>query len=85
MGATPHRWAKAASPRSRSGVLVGQLELGLEQLNAVVDGLQRCLAGVHWVGQRERLVGSEPGAGGDQHRRGEVLERLADRGWCGNQ
>ena len=64
--------------------LVSQGELGLEQLNAVGDCLQRCLAGVHWVGQ-ESLVGSEPGAGGDQHRRGEVLERLADRGWCGNQ
>ena len=117
MGATPHRWAKAASPRSRSGCwpavtsswpawslpiassleepgsgptdeggqpLVSQLELGLEQLNAVGDWLQRCLAGVGWVGQ-ESLVGSEPGAGGDQHRHREVLERLADRGWCGNQ
>ena len=48
------------------------------------DCLQRRLGGVGWVGQ-ESLVGSEPGAGGDQHRRRQVLERLADRGWCGNQ
>jgi hypothetical protein len=64
--------------------LVGQGELGLEQLDAAGDHSQRGLGGVGWVGQ-ERLVGSEPGAGGDQHRHREVLERLADRGWCGNQ
>jgi hypothetical protein len=64
--------------------LVSQVELGFEQLNAVGDCLQRCLAGLQWVGQTS-LVGSEPGAGGDQRRRGAVGERLADRGWGGDQ
>jgi hypothetical protein len=64
--------------------LVGQFELGLEQLDAAGDRLQRRLAGVGWVGQTS-LVGSEPGAGGDRRRRGEVVERLADRGRRGDQ
>jgi hypothetical protein len=64
--------------------LVGQGDLGLEQLNAVGNRLQRCLAGVGWVGQAG-LVGSEPSAAGDQHRHRAVLERLADRGRGGDQ
>jgi hypothetical protein len=47
--------------------LISQGDLGLEQLDAAGDCLPRRLAGLGWVGQ-ESLVGSEPGAGGDQLR-----------------